>query len=351
MAIEKKLFGTMPNGEEVYIYTIKNSNGMAAEICTYGGTIVSTKVPDKDGKFHDVILGYDTLDGYLKGNKFYGALIGRFGNRIQYGKFTLNGKEYQLAQNDGENHLHGGPKGFDKVVWTAKIIEDEANNLELSYLSPDGEEGYPGNLTVKVNYVLTEENALEINYSATTDADTVVNLTNHAYFNLSGHSSGDVLKQKLMINADKFTVNDKYSIPTGEIKEVSGTPMDFRTLTPIGKNIDSDYEQVVFGKGFDHNWVLNTNGSDSIKAAQAIAEDTGIVMDVYTTTPGVQFYSGNFIDGAETGKENTVYQMRNGFCLETQFFPNSINCSNFASPILKAGEEYKHKTVYKFSTI
>ena len=351
MAIEKKLFGTMPNGEEVYIYTIKNSKGMIVEISTYGGTIVSTKVPDKDGKFRDIMLGYDTLDGYLKGTKFYGALIGRFGNRIQYGKFTLNGKEYQLAQNDGENHLHGGPKGFDKVVWTAKIIEDKANNLELSYFSPDGEEGYPGNLTVKVNYVLTEDNSLEINYSATTDADTILNLTNHAYFNLSGHSSGDVLKQKLMINADKFTVNDKYSIPTGKIKEVSDTPMDFRALTPIGTNIESDFEQIVFGKGFDHNWVLNTNGSDSIKAAQAISEDTGIVMDVYTTTPGVQFYSGNFIDGAETGKENTIYQMRNGFCLETQFFPNSINCSNFASPILKAGEEYKHKTVYKFSTL
>ena len=351
MAIEKKLFGTTINDEGVYIYTLKNAKGVTAEICTYGGTIVSTKVPDKNGEFHDVMLGYDNLDGYLKGNKFFGALIGRFGNRIQYGKFTLNGTEYQLAQNDGENHLHGGPKGFDKVIWDAKIIEGEANTLELSYLSPDGEEGYPGNLKVTVTYVLTEDNALEINYFATTDEDTILNLTNHAYFNLSGHSSGDVLNHKLMINADKFTVNDKFSIPTGEIKEVAGTPMDFRTLTPIGKNIDSDYEQTIFGKGFDHNWVLNTNGSDSLKAAQAVAEDTGIIMDVYTTTPGVQFYSGNFIDGTDTGKENVVYQMRNGFCLETQFFPNSINCSNFASPILKAGEEYKHKTVYKFSTL
>jgi aldose 1-epimerase len=351
MAIEKKLFGTIISGEEVYIYTLKNTNGMTAEICTYGGTIVSTKVPDKNGDFHDVMLGYDNLDGYLKGNKFYGALIGRFGNRIQYGKFTLNGKEYQLAQNDGQNHLHGGPKGFDKVIWDAKIIESAPNTLELSYLSPNGEEGYPGNLKVTVDYVLTEDNALEINYFANTDQDTILNLTNHAYFNLSGHSSGDVLNHKLMINADKFTVNDKFSIPTGEIKEVAGTPMDFRTLTPMGKNIDSDYEQTILGKGFDHNWVLNTNGSDSLKAAQAVAENTGIVMDVYTTTPGVQFYSGNFIDGTDTGKENMVYQMRNGFCLETQFFPNSINCSNFASPILKAGEEYKHRTVYKFSTL
>jgi len=351
MTIEKKFLGTVSSGEEVYIYTLKNSNGMKSEICTYGGAIVSTIVPDKNGEFRDIMLGYDNLDGYLKGNKFFGALIGRFGNRIQYGKFSLNGKEYQLAQNDGENHLHGGLKGFDKIVWDSKIIESEPNTLELSYFSPNGEEGYPGNLTVKVNYVLTEDNALEINYYATTDEDTIVNLTNHAYFNLSGHSSGDVLNHKLMINADKFTVNDKSSIPTGEIKEVTSTPMDFRTLTSIGQNIDSDYEQIVFGNGFDHNWVLNTNGSDSLKAAQAVAEDTGIIMDVYTTTPGVQFYSGNFIDGTDTGKANATYQIRNGFCLETQYFPNSINCSNFASPILKAGDEYKHKTIYKFSTL
>ena len=351
MAIEKKLWGTMPSGEDIYIYTLKNSNGMKTEICTYGGAIVSTMVPNKNGEFHDVMLGYDSLENYLKGDKFFGALIGRFGNRIQYGKFTLNGNEYTLAQNDGDNHLHGGTKGFDKVVWDAKIIENIPNTLELSYFSADGEEGYPGNLNVKVNYVLTEDNALEINYFATTDQDTIVNLTNHAYFNLSGHSSGDVLKQKLMINANKFTVNDKYSIPTGEIKEVTGTPMDFRSLTSIGENIDSDYDQITFGKGYDHNWVLNTNGSDTLKAAQAIDENTGIVMDVYTTTPGIQFYSGNFLDGSDIGKDDAKYTMRNGFCLETQYFPNSINCSDFESPILRTGEEYKHKTIYKFSTL
>lgn len=350
MAIEKKVFGIMPNGKEVYIYTLKNSSGMETAICTYGGAIVSSIVPDKNGDFHDVILGYDNLEGYLKGDKFFGALIGRFGNRIQYGKFTLNGEEYNLAQNDGENHLHGGTQGFDKVVWDAKIIEGAPNTLELSYFSADGEEGYPGNLNIKVNYVLTEDNSLEINYFATTDKDTIVNLTNHAYFNLSGHSSGDVLNQKLMINADKFTVNDKYSIPTGEIKEVAGTPMDFRFSTPIGTNINNDYDQITFGNGYDHNWVLNTNGSDTLKAAQAIDENTGIIMDVYTTTPGIQFYSGNFLDGS-VGKNKANYNTRNGFCLETQYFPNSINCSYFESPILKAGKEYKHKTIYKFSTL
>lgn len=351
MAIEKRLFGSMPNGKEVDIYTLKNTNGMKVDICTYGGTIVSAFVSDRSGQFHDVILGYDNLNSYLNGDKYFGALIGRFGNRIQYGKFTLNEKEYTLAQNNGENHLHGGIKGFDKVVWNAVVLESEPNTLELSYTSPDGEEGYPGNLNVKVKYVLTEDNAIEINYFAATDKDTIVNLTNHAYFNLSGHSSGDVLKQKLMINADNFTVNDKYSIPTGEIRAVEGTPMDFRKLTPIGENINSDYEQIVFGNGYDHNWVLNTNGSVDIKAAQAVDENTGIVLDVYTTTPGVQFYSSNFLDGSDIGKDNTVYNQRTAFCLETQYFPNSINCSNFKSPILRAGEEYVHKTVYKFSTL
>ncbi|MRY42929.1 galactose-1-epimerase, partial [Parabacteroides distasonis] len=344
MSVEKKLFGMMPTCENVYIYTLKNSNGMEVEISTYGAAVVSALVPDKTGEFQDVILGYDDLEGYLKGDKYFGAIIGRFANRIQYGKFTLNGVEYNLAQNNGQNHLHGGIKGFDKAVWDSKIRKDIDNSVELCYFSPDGEEGYPGNLYVKVTYVLTEDNALEIHYKANTDKDTIINLTNHAYFNLSGHSSGDILKQKLMINADKFTVNDKNSIPTGEIREVEGTPMDFRTLTPIGQNINSDYEQIVFGNGYDHNWVLNTNNSAQLKAAQAVDENTGIVMDVYTTTPGIQFYSANFLAGSDIGKNNTVYNSRDAFCLETQYFPNSINCSKFESPILRAGEEYNHKT-------
>lgn len=351
MAIEKKFFGKMPNGREVDIYTLENTNKMRVEICTYGGTIISSFIPGNSGKLYDVILGYDTLEDYIHGDKYFGALIGRFGNRIQYGKFTLNGHEYNLAQNNGENHLHGGIKGFDKVVWDAEIADNSTNTLKLSYFSADNEEGYPGNLNVTVTYTLTEDNAIEINYNAVSDKDTIINLTNHSYFNLSGHSSGDVLKQKLMINADSFTVNDKYSIPTGEIREVKDTPMDFRTLTPIGKNINSDYEQILFGNGYDHNWVLNTNGSDKVKAAQAIDEDTGIVLDVYTTTPGIQFYSANFLDGSDIGKDKAIYNKRNAFCLETQYFPNSINCSKFKSPILKAGEIYKNKTVYKFSTL
>lgn len=351
MAIEKKLFGQMPDGREVDIYTLRNANGMTVEICTYGGAIVSSLVPNKTGEFYDVVLGYDNLESYLKGDRFFGALIGRFANRIQYAKFTINNAEYKVAQNNGENHLHGGIKGFDKVVWDAEIIDNQSNSLQLSYLSVDGEEGYPGNLKVKVNYVLTDDNAIEINYKAISDKDTIINLTNHTYFNLSGHSSGDVLNQKLMINADKFTVSDAHSIPTGEMKAVEGTPMDFRTLTPIGKNINSDYEQLIFGKGFDHNWVLNTNGSDKIKAAQAIDENTGMVLDVYTTTPGVQFYSANHLNESDIGKNNAIYNRRNAFCLETQYFPNSINCSNFESPLFKAGQEYNHRTIYKFSTL
>lgn len=349
MAIEKNLFGVMPDGRDIYIYTLKNSNNIKVDICTYGGTIVSISVPNKNGDFIDVTLGYDNLESYIKGDTYFGAIIGRFGNRIQNGKFTLNEIEYTLATNNGANHLHGGIKGFDKVVWNAETFDDESNSLELSYLSIDGEEGYPGNLNVKVKYILTDDNAIEINYFAETDKDTIVNLTNHAYFNLSGHASGDVLKHKLMINADSFTVNDDQSIPTGEIRNVSNTPMDFRTLTYIGENINSNYEQIVFGKGYDHNWVLNTNGSITSKAAQAVDEASGIIMDVYTTTPGVQFYTGNFLDGSYIGKNNAVYNIRTGFCLETQFFPNSINCNKFKSPILRAGEEYSQKTIYKFS--
>lgn len=350
MTIYEESFGKTNDGIESKIFTLKNSNGMEARITTYGATVVSLTAPDKNGNFDDIVLGYDTLDGYLKGDKFFGALIGRCGNRIKHGKFKINGTEYSVATNDGLNHLHGGIIGFDKVVWTANYINHRANTLKLTYISNDGEEGYPGNLNVTVTYTLSEDNALSINYKAISDKDTIVNLTNHSYFNLAGHASGDILNQNLMINSDKFTVNDKYSIPTGEVKDVAGNPMDFRNLTPIGKNINATYyDQIVFGSGYDHNWILNTDGNISDKAAQLVDESSGRVMDVYTTTPCVQFYSSNFLDGSDIGKGGFSYDKRAGVCLETQYVPNAINIDKFDSPILKAGEEYNHTTIYKFS--
>lgn len=349
MKITKKLFGIIENEFNVYLYTLENSKGMKVSITNYGGTVTSCTVPDRNNNFVDVVLGYDNLNDYVKGDKFFGAIIGRFGNRIKNGKFTLNGQVYSLATNNGPNHLHGGNKGFDKVIWDAVTDNEHPNTLKLSYLSKNGEEGYPGNLNVTVTYTLTEENELQINYSAVCDSDTIINLTNHTYFNLNGHSSGDVLNQKLMINANYFTVNDKYSIPTGEIQSVKNTPMDFTILKNIGQDIDTDYEQLTFGNGFDHNWILNTKGDVTQKAAHAVSESTGITLDMYTTQPGVQFYSSNFLDGSDIGKDNAIYNFRNAFCLETQHFPDCINHANFDSPILKAGKEYSQKTIYKFS--
>jgi len=351
MSVSKRSFGKTNDGIEIELFTLENSNGVKAEITTYGGIVVSLNVPDKNGKFDDVVLGYDKIEDYFKGTSFFGALIGRCGNRIENSTFKINNTEYNVAKNEGENHLHGGIKGFDKVVWTAKIIEASDNTLQLSYLSKDGEEGYPGNLNVIVTYVITSDNALSINYSAVSDKDTLINLTNHSYFNLSGHSSGDILKHKLMINSDNFTVNDKYSIPTGELQAVDSTPLNFKTLTAVGSNINSDYEQIQFGVGYDHNWMLNTNGNLNEKAAQVVDEISGRVMDVYTTKPAVQFYSGNFINGSDIGKDGTNYQKRAGLCLETQYVPNAVNLKSFDSPILKAGDEYNHTTIYKFSAL
>lgn len=353
MSIIKREFGKTKDNINVNIFTITNKSGMKAEISTYGGTIVSLTAPDKEGNFDDIVLGYDTIESYENGDKFFGALIGRCGNRIQNGKFTLNDKEYSLVINDGPNHLHGGTKGFDKVIWNAEILSNEYNQLKLSYFSKDGEEGYPGNLNVTVIYTLTDDNSLEIHYHAISDSDTIVNLTNHSYFNLGGHASGTILDHELMIAADTFTVNDEFSIPTGEIGNVSDTPMDFRSSKNIGKDINSDYEQIKFGCGYDHNWILNSNGDISKLSAKLIDKSKGRVMDMYTTSPGVQFYSANFLDGKGTsiGKNNTPYVKRSGVCLETQFVPNAINNNNFASPLLKANEEYNHTTIYKFSTL
>ncbi|NLY42710.1 MAG: galactose mutarotase [Clostridiaceae bacterium] len=349
MSITSKLFGTTNDGKEVHIFTLKNSNGMIVEIINYGATVLSIFVPDRNGKLDDVALGYDRLEDYYINAPFFGSILGRHANRIANAKFELNGTVYHLNKNEGENHLHGGIKGFHKVVWDAEIVQDDSGeHLKLNYISKDGEEGYPGNLDVTVTYTLTQDDALRIDYYAVSDKDTTVNLTNHTYFNLAGHASGSILKHQLMINADKFTPTDDKSIPTGEIVPVKGTPMDFTALTPIGARIDSKYEQLVFGSGYDHNWCLNVSGKEPEKAAELYEPSTGRVMEVYTTKPGIQFYSGNHLDTAGVGKGGTVYQKRDGLCLETQYYPDCLNHKNFPSSILRAGEEYKHTTIYKF---
>lgn len=349
MAITKSFFGKTKNNEEISLYKLVNNNNMSISVITYGGTLTSINVPDKNNIFADVVLGYDTIEGYEKGDKYLGALIGRCGNRIEHGKFTLNGKEYTLAVNNGPNHNHGGIKGFDKVIWNAEIIDNNKNILKLSYLSKDNEEGYPGNLNVTVTYTLTEDNAVNIEYKAVTDAETVVNLTNHSYFNLSGHNSGNILNHKLMVNADTFTVNDEFSIPTGEIRKVDSTPMDFRTFKEIGKEINSDYEQIKFGNGYDHNWMLNANGDISIVSAKIYDDKSGRILEMYTTTPGVQVYTANYLDGSDIGKGNSSYMKRDAICLEAQCVPNRINNNIGPTTILKPGEEYYQKTIYKFS--
>jgi aldose 1-epimerase len=349
MNIEEAEFGKTKQGDVAHIYTLNNANGCEAKITNYGGIVVSLKVPDKTGKLADVVLGYETLDKYIEKSPYFGALVGRYGNRIGKGKFTLNGKEYTLAVNNGPNHLHGGIVGFDKVVWRAKEIKKaEGVGLELTYLSKDGEEGYPGNLSVTVRYLWTNDNELRIDYLATTDKPTVVNLTNHSYFNLA--CKGDILGHELMIDADKFTPVDDGLIPTGELRNVAGTPMDFRKPTAIGARIEQPDEQLKFGLGYDHNWVLNRSGGSLRLVARVHEPTTGRVLEVHTTEPGVQFYCGNFLDGTITGKYERVYQKRNGLCLETQHFPDSPNKPNFPSTVLKPGEKYASTTIYKFTT-
>lgn len=345
---KKENFG-VADGKKVDIYTLTNSKGVEARITTYGAALVSLKVPDNKGAFADVVLGYDTVDGYVGDTVYFGATIGRYANRIAKGKFSLGGKVYSLAVNNGENHLHGGPKGFHKRIWKAKPYTDANGvNLEFSYTSKDGEESYPGNLKVKVVYTLTDDNEIKLNYSATSDKDTIINLTNHSYFNLAGAGSGTILNHQLQINADRFTPTDAGSIPTGELQSVKGTPMDFTAPTVIGERIDQSFEQLLLGKGYDHNWVLNKNGNALTAVAKAYEPASGRVLEVFTTEPGVQFYSGNFLDGVK-GKNGKIYRKRDGFCLETQHFPDSPNHSNFPSTVLKAGQKFASTTVYKFS--
>lgn len=326
--------------------TITNKNGMMATITPYGGIIMSLLVPDKNGNLEDVVLGYDSAERYPRGNPYFGSLIGRYGNRIAKGKFVLEGKEYQLTVNNGANTLHGGPGGFHNVYWTMKEVSESTN--ELYYLSKDGEEGYPGNLKVKVTYTLTDDNELVIDYEATTDKTTIVNLTQHTYFNLAGAGNGTILDHSLYINADRFTPVDESLIPTGELAGVKGTPLDFTKATKIGDRINDDHIQMKNGKGYDHNWVLNRNGDGLLLAAILSEPVSGRAMEVWTTQPGIQFYSGNFLNGSEVGKGGKKYEYRSALCLETQHFPDSPNQPAFPSTVLHPGEVYKHQTIYKF---
>jgi aldose 1-epimerase len=319
MGIKKQSFGQIDDKTTVDLYKLTNTNGTEVRISNYGGTVVSLIVPDLAGKPADVTLGYDSLEEYIKGKYYFGCIAGRYANRIAKSRFTLNGVEFILAQNEGENHLHGGIHGFDKVVWqTQEVGNDAGMGLKLLYLSKDGEEGYPGNLSVTVIYTLTDKNELRIDYSATTDKPTVVNLTNHAYFNLAGAGSGDILEHDLLLNADRFAPVNEHLIPTGELRSVKGTPMDFTQPTRIGARIEQDDEQVVLGKGYDHNWVLNKDEGILGLAARVNEPNTGRTMEVYTTEPGIQFYSGNFLDNQIVGKADKKYNHRGGFCLETQ---------------------------------
>jgi aldose 1-epimerase len=350
MDIKQEPLGNMADGTPVDLYTLTNANGVEIKLSNYGGIVVSLMVPDRNGAFEDVVLGFDTLEEYVEKSPYFGCIAGRYANRIAKGRFTLDGVEYTLAQNDGENHLHGGIKGFDKVVWGAEEVKgDDAVGLELTYLSKDGEEGYPGNLSVKVVYSLTDDDELRIEYFATTDGATVVNLTNHSYFDLAGGVSGDILDHELTIHADRFTPIDETLIPTGELRSVQGTPMDFSQAVAIGARIEQDDEQLIFGNGYDHNWVLDKPAGSLALAARVHEPTTGRVLEVYTTEPGIQFYAGNFLDGSITGKEGRVYERRSGFCLETQHFPDSPNQPGFPSTVLRPGEEYAQTTVYRFS--
>jgi len=347
--ISRRTFGKMADGKLIDLYTLTNKQGMRVAITNYGGIVVSIVAPDRNGKPGDVVLGFDNLDAYLAKEPYFGALIGRYGNRIGNARFKLNGGEYKLPANDGPNSLHGGVQGFDKRVWTAREIRGEHPALELTYLSKDGEEGYPGNLSAKVVYSLTDDNALKIDYTATTDKDTVLNLTNHSYFNLAGEGNGNILKHQIMINAGSFTPIDGTLIPTGELRKVDGTPFDFRQPVSIGARIDADDEQIKYGKGYDHNFVLNRSGASLSLAARVTDPESGRVLEVLTTQPGLQFYTGNFLDGSIHGKGGKPYGRRSAFCLETQHFPDSPNKPSFPSTVLKPGQTYRESTVYRFS--
>ncbi len=348
--VSKSAFGKTADGQAVDIFTLTNIKGAEARIINYGGILVSLKMPDRSGKLEDIVLGYDSMDGYNKNSPYLGALIGRYANRIAKGKFKLNGHEYTLAVNNGENHLHGGLKGFDKVIWQATPLNGKNGPaLKLTYVSKDGEEGYPGTLSVTVTYTLTNDTSLRIDYSATTDKTTIVNLTHHSYFNLAGAGSGDILQHEVTINASRFTPTDAGSIPTGELRSVKNTPMDFTKATAIGARINQDDEQLKLAKGYDHNWLLNRRAAAGLTlAATAYDPGSGRFMQMLTSEPGVQFYSGNYLDGS-TGKGGKSYTVRTGFCFEAQHYPDSPNKPSFPSVVLRPGAVYRQTTIYKFS--
>ena len=350
--ISKAPFGAMPDGTPVEIYTLRNAKGAEARILTYGGIVRSLTMPDKNGKFADIVLGYDQLEGYVTNNSpYFGALIGRYGNRIGGAKFTLEGKTYTLAANNGPNSLHGGLKGFDKVVWKAvkADVGPHGPRLKLNYLSKDGEEGFPGNLNATAVYTLTDGNELRLDFTATTDKPTVCNLTHHSYFNLAGQGQGDILGHEVYINSDKTTPVDQGLITTGAYASVDGTPFDFRKPTAIGARIDNPDQQLQYGPGYDHNWVINKPFGKLGLMARAYEPKTGRVMEVWSTEPGLQFYAGNFLDGTIQGKGGVVYQRRTGFCMEPQHYPDSPNKPQFPTTGLKPGQTYQNTIIYKFA--
>jgi aldose 1-epimerase len=344
--LTREHFGTMPTGDAVDLYTFKNGH-IEVRITNLGATITAIRTPDRDGHLGDIVLGFDDFKGYLGNAPFFGVVVGRYGNRIAKGRFSLDGHQYTLAKNNGENHLHGGLAGFDKKVWAPRVLESDAGpSLQLTYVSKDGEEGYPGTLTATVIYTLTAKNELAIAYSATTDKKTVINLTNHSYFNLAG--TGDILAHEVTIDADRFTPVDRTLIPTGELRPVAGTPFDFTKPTAVGARIDQKDEQIQFANGYDHNWVLNHTPGTMALAARVTDPSSGRVLEVSTTEPGVQFYTGNFLDGTVTGKGGRAYQKRTALCLETQHFPDSPNHPAFPTTVLEPGQTYATRTTFAF---
>ncbi len=345
----RQQFGVLPDGRSVGLFVLENSNGCSASVTDFGATVTSLVAPDNRRGLSDIVLGFDTLDSYLAGHPYFGSTIGRFGNRIADGRFTLDGQVYHLAQNNGPNHLHGGSTGFGMLLW--RVTSDtspDTQQLQLSHTSPDGEEGYPGRMQISVTFTLSDANELRIDSLATTDRPTIVNLTNHSYFNLAGPAGDTILDHEIMINADHFTPVNADLIPTGEIRPVEGTPMDLRRINRIGSRIDDDDDQLRLANGYDHNWVLNRSGEEPTLAAKVHEPISGRMLEVLTTEPGVQFYTGNFLDGSFVGRTGKPYGRRSGFCLETQHFPDSPNQPGFPSTVLRPGETWQSTTIYRF---